>query len=572
MSNGGDSNSQDGGPSQDEPGSTSSSRPGKNEPTEAKPAAKGPLEGGKTQGRKAQGGKTQPPDPNAAWYRRISRSRKLLLPMVTLGLLVVILVSFSSILLPFVFACALVYLMEPIVRRLSPKLPRWAAVILVYVAFFGVLTLGVLFVVPRFVSEIVRFAETVPETVTQFREENLPGINDRVQDFLEHYLPVTSQPPDYEPARHVVHDAWQDAANQATATAVAQARGRAASDIKINVELSGLDGQLERNYNIEPGDPSALRADWINSHGQWSMVGTSEKPAVRLVPQPDGSYEVFLGGGEVEISRVDDDVWSVRKPQATSRVEPASVEVRSLIDLEARVNELIEGAINTSQARISSVIGYAQALVVGVIQVLVAFVLTFMVAAFISIDLPGVMRFFREMVPRDYREGYDELRSRVDRGLSGVIRGQLLICLVNGILTYVGLVILDIKFSLLLAVVAGVLSLIPIFGTIISTIPIVVIGLMNGFVTGFLALLWILGIHFIEANILNPQIIGTSAHIHPVIVIFALLAGESAFGLVGALLAVPVASIVLELFKFARDKVWARDEAEVTSTVTGETS
>jgi predicted PurR-regulated permease PerM len=59
-----------------------------------------------------------------------------------------------------------------------------------------------------------------------------------------------------------------------------------------------------------------------------------------------------------------------------------------------------------------------------------------------------------------------------------------------------------------------------------------------------------LGIHFVEANILNPKIIGTSAHIHPVIVIFALLAGESAFGLVGALLAVPTASILLTLFKF----------------------
>jgi predicted PurR-regulated permease PerM len=75
------------------------------------------------------------------------------------------------------------------------------------------------------------------------------------------------------------------------------------------------------------------------------------------------------------------------------------------------------------------------------------------------------------------------------------------------------------------------------------------------------ALGWILLIHFIEANILNPQIIGTSAHIHPVIVIFALLAGESTFGLVGALLAVPVASIILELFKFVRDKIRTNDGA-----------
>ena len=90
------------------------------------------------------------------------------------------------------------------------------------------------------------------------------------------------------------------------------------------------------------------------------------------------------------------------------------------------------------------------------------------------------------------------------------------------------------KFSLLLGVLAGILSLIPIFGTILSTVPIVIIGLTSSFMTGVLALGWILMIHFVEANILNPKIIGSSAHIHPVIVIFALLAGESAFGAGGS--------------------------------------
>jgi predicted PurR-regulated permease PerM len=199
--------------------------------------------------------------------------------------------------------------------------------------------------------------------------------------------------------------------------------------------------------------------------------------------------------------------------------------------------------------------------VVGIFHALVTILLTFMVAAFMSIDLPRFTGFFRGLVPADHRAGYDDLLERIDRGLSGVVRGQLIICVINGILTYVGLAFLGVKFSLLLALLAGVLSLIPVFGTIVSTMPIVLVGLMSGFWTGFLALCWILVIHFIEGNILNPQIIGTSAHIHPVIVIFALLAGQSAFGLVGALLAVPVASILLEIFHFARDKMSAEEDA-----------
>ncbi|MFW6058191.1 MAG: AI-2E family transporter, partial [Persicimonas sp.] len=68
---------------------------------------------------------------------------------------------------------------------------------------------------------------------------------------------------------------------------------------------------------------------------------------------------------------------------------------------------------------------------------------------------------------------------------------------------------------------------------------------------------------------LNPKIIGTSAHIHPVIIIFALLAGEHTFGLVGALLAVPVASILLEVFKFSRDKLWLSEEAGAEASASG---
>jgi predicted PurR-regulated permease PerM len=90
-------------------------------------------------------------------------------------------------------------------------------------------------------------------------------------------------------------------------------------------------------------------------------------------------------------------------------------------------------------------------------------------------------------------------------------------------------------------------------------VPIVVIGLTDGLTTGLLALGWILFIHFVEANILNPKIIGNTAHIHPVIVIFALLAGESAYGLVGALLAVPTASLVLTVFNFVRLRSWKPD-------------
>jgi len=163
-----------------------------------------------------------------------------------------------------------------------------------------------------------------------------------------------------------------------------------------------------------------------------------------------------------------------------------------------------------------------------------------------------------------------------DRGLSGVIRGQLVICLVNGVLTFVGLLIFDVKYALLLSVVAGVMSLIPIFGSILSTIPIVALALVStdhgvDVFKGVAAFLWILGIHFVEANFLNPHILGNAAKMHPVLVVFALIAGEHTFGLVGALFAVPVASVIQTLFVYFRKRAW-RGEGGGTTEASGATA
>jgi len=153
-------------------------------------------------------------------------------------------------------------------------------------------------------------------------------------------------------------------------------------------------------------------------------------------------------------------------------------------------------------------------------------------------------------VPSNYRSDYDELCERLNAGLSGVIRGQLIICVVNGILSGIGFLIFIPEYALTFAVFAGVMSIIPIFGTIISTLPAVLIGMTVSWGTAMAILFWILGVHALEANILNPKIIAKQARLSPVLVIFALIAGEATFGIVGALLAVPTLSVLHSLMSF----------------------
>ncbi len=211
------------------------------------------------------------------------------------------------------------------------------------------------------------------------------------------------------------------------------------------------------------------------------------------------------------------------------------------------------------RAQSANIVVELQQLIKGILGFLFNFILVLMIAAFILVDTNRIKRFAHSLVTHENQAAFDAFLSKVDRGLSGVVRGQLMICVVNAFLTLAGLLILKIKFALILATLAGLFSLIPIFGSIMSTVPIALVGLMTSPLTSLLAILWVIGIHALEANFLNPKILGSSAQIHPVLVVLALVAGEHFYGIFGALLSVPIASILLTLFQSLLAKAHARE-------------
>ncbi|MBI5548369.1 MAG: AI-2E family transporter [Deltaproteobacteria bacterium] len=223
-------------------------------------------------------------------------------------------------------------------------------------------------------------------------------------------------------------------------------------------------------------------------------------------------------------------------------------------DLEHSIRQGLDGLSKAMKTHFFDAVGWMQKLVGGVLEFVFRFFFILMVAAFMLVDWQRIGRYARSLVPPQRRDDFGELLTAMDEKLSGVVRGQALICLVNGTLTAVGLILLRVPFVFVLSTLATVLSAIPIFGTIISSVPIVLIGLTQGLKTGLGALLWIVGIHALEAYVLNPKIMGAHAHIHPVLVAFALLAGELTFGFVGALFAVPVAGILIAGFELLHER------------------
>jgi predicted PurR-regulated permease PerM len=385
--------------------------------------------------------------------------------------LAVVIVLFRGIVLPFVFAGLIVYLLAPIVGRLEPKIGRVLAVILCYLVILGFLALFFGLLLPALLADLARARETFPATVAEFNDVWIPKAMQWVQDTFGAFLP--------------------------------------------------------KQTDVPP--PHAAGAEIV------------------MQQLPDGSYRLDLDGMRLRAEAQADGTWVLGAPNTP---QPDSADS----DLGNQVRELV----STRAEELTGFIGPAiQALIMGVAGFLTSFVLTFMIAAFILVDIERVKRFVRSLVPHESRPGFDELWRGMDKGLGGVVRGQLLICLVNGVLTFLGLVIFEVKYAILLGIMAGMFSLIPIFGTILSSIPIIAIAMVSGEhgmqigpALGILA--WIIGIHLLEANVLNPKIIGDTAHIHPVIVVFALLAGEHMYGLVGALLAIPVTSIVQTMFLHAR--------------------
>jgi predicted PurR-regulated permease PerM len=226
-------------------------------------------------------------------------------------------------------------------------------------------------------------------------------------------------------------------------------------------------------------------------------------------------------------------------------------------DLAKHINDFVVDVTENLQSVLLSFLDFGQAVVVTVISSIFQTLITLMVAAFIIIDHEKILNFFRGLFPNRFLSKVDSFLQKQNVGLHGVVRGQLIICLVNGSLTAIGLLIFDVKFALTLSLLATVTSLIPIFGVFISSIPIVLMAVTNSFITGLLMLAWILLIHFIEGNILNPKIIGKSAEIHPILVILALMAGQKTYGIFGALIAVPIFSILQTTFIFIREIVFA---------------
>ncbi len=355
----------------------------------------------------------------------------------------------------------------------------------------------------------------------------------------------------------------------------------AALGLFIGFFIPKLSGDFARLFREAPQLFSKLNKEvlpragaWVDTHfgpeadtgGAGDVITDAETPATRpprdmprgivLEPLPDGRYRVDLRGLALEVQPTSNGRYIVATPHSEE------AEIVTGGKWERSIKKWMTERVKSTEGESHRALEYGQKFVTALVYGIGRMFLVLMVAAFILVDLGRVKGFMRSLVPETHQHDYDRILTGVDRGLSGVIRGQLIICLLNGLFTYAGLLLFHVKYPLLLAGIAATMSLVPIFGSIMSSVPIVAIALISSgnfdVTQGVKMLAWICGIHLFEANFLNPKIMGEAAKIHPVLVVFALIAGEHSYGLVGALFAVPVASIIQTIFSYYRRRRSAR--------------
>jgi predicted PurR-regulated permease PerM len=176
-----------------------------------------------------------------------------------------------------------------------------------------------------------------------------------------------------------------------------------------------------------------------------------------------------------------------------------------------------------------------------------SFVLIVVFSFYFSVQETGVNDFLRVVTPIGEQAYVLHLWKRSQEKIGKWMQGQLILGVIVGILLYLGLTILGVPYALLLAVIAAVFELIPVFGQILAAVPAVAIGFGAGGPTEALLIigLFVLVQQF-EAHLIYPVVVKKVVGVPPLMVILALLVGFKLFGFLGVLLSVPIAGAIQE--------------------------
>ena len=186
-------------------------------------------------------------------------------------------------------------------------------------------------------------------------------------------------------------------------------------------------------------------------------------------------------------------------------------------------------------------------LAIGAFGGLFSFIAIVVISFYLSVMKNGIQNFLAAIVPERYEEYITDLWRRVEIKVGLWLQGQMLLALIVGLMVYVGLTLLGVKFALVFAILGMLLEIVPIAGPVLAAIPAILMAFIQSPTLGLWVLVMWVVIQQTENHLLVPLVLGKTTGLNPVVVILAILTGAQLAGIVGALLGVPVATIIVEL-------------------------
>lgn len=175
---------------------------------------------------------------------------------------------------------------------------------------------------------------------------------------------------------------------------------------------------------------------------------------------------------------------------------------------------------------------------------IVTFLFVFVLAFYLVVERDALKKFARLVTPHAHLAYVERSIERAQRGVGRWMLAQLALGIIVGTLVGVGLWIIGVPYALLLGILAGVMEIVPVIGPIVAAIPGVIVGLTQSLLVGAIALGFYILVQQFENHVLVPNIMRRAVGLHPLVTILAVLLGARLAGVSGAILAVPLATVI----------------------------
>jgi predicted PurR-regulated permease PerM len=236
-----------------------------------------------------------------------------------------------------------------------------------------------------------------------------------------------------------------------------------------------------------------------------------------------------------------------------------TMKAQSLVDgmnnnrwLPESVREGINGAFHRLEEGITRYVSNLMNDIGTTINILfVAFIIPFLVFYMLK-DFQLLEKTAIEVVPEKHRKHTIKMLLDIDTALGNYIRGQLLVCVIIGVLAYVGYWLIDMPYALLLASIVAIFNIVPYLGPFLGAAPAIVMASTVSFRMVLLVAGVNLVVQVLEGNVISPQVVGRKLHMHPLLIIFVLLVGGELAGIVGLILAVPFYAVLKVVYQHIR--------------------